>query len=167
HGPRRRVAHRARCRRRQCGRRHGDRHRRGARSRVPALLAAHGRGLGREGRSQLVPALRGRRRGAPPAPTFGGPVSASASRKYVLFGAFTALSLVLDQWTKTMARASLKPLSPFSPKVVIDGFFNLRYSENPGVAFGMLQQLPGGRLLLALLSVRAFALVLPYLRKPE
>jgi signal peptidase II len=94
-------------------------------------------------------------------------VSASASRKYVLFGAFTALSLVLDQWTKVMARTSLKPLSPFTPKVVIDGFFNLRYSENPGVAFGMLQQLPGGRLLLTLLAVLAFALVIAYLRKTE
>jgi signal peptidase II len=94
-------------------------------------------------------------------------VSPSPSRKYVLFGAFTALSLVLDQWTKIMARASLKPLGPFNPKVVIDGFFNLRYSENPGVAFGMLQQLPGGRLLLTLLAVVAFVLVIAYLRKTE
>ena len=94
-------------------------------------------------------------------------MSASASRKYVLFGVFTALSLVLDQWTKIMARASLKPLGPFNPKVVIEGFFNLRYSENPGVAFGMLQQLPGGRLLLTLLAVVAFVLVIAYLRKTE
>ena len=94
-------------------------------------------------------------------------MSASANRKYVLFGAFTALSLVLDQWTKVMARASLKPLGPYNPKVVIDGFFNLRYSENPGVAFGMLQQLPGGRLLLTGLAVLAFALVIAYLRKTE
>ncbi|HVZ74522.1 MAG TPA: signal peptidase II [Polyangia bacterium] len=94
-------------------------------------------------------------------------MSASPSRKYVLFGAFSALSLVLDQWTKAMARASLKPLGPYSPKVVIDGFFNLRYSENPGVAFGMLQSLPGGRLLLTLLAVVAFALVIAYLRKTE
>ena len=40
----------------------------------------------------------------------------------------------------------LRPLGPFRPKVVIDGFFDLRYSENPGVAFGMLQDIPGGRI---------------------
>ena len=94
-------------------------------------------------------------------------MSASPNRKYLLFGVFTALSLVLDQWTKSMARTSLKPLGPYSPKVVIDGFFNLRYSENPGVAFGMLQQLPGGRLLLTLLAVVAFVLVIAYLRKTD
>ena len=94
-------------------------------------------------------------------------MSASASRKYVLFGAFTALSLVLDQWTKALARTHLRPLGPFNPKVVIEGFFNLRYSENPGVAFGMLQQMPGGRLVLTLLAVAAIVLVLAYLRRTE
>jgi signal peptidase II len=91
----------------------------------------------------------------------------TATRKYVLFGAFTAISLVLDQWTKALARTHLKPLSPLHPKVVIDGFFNLRYSENPGVAFGMLQQVPGGRLWLTLLAVVAFVLVIFYLRSTE
>jgi signal peptidase II len=94
-------------------------------------------------------------------------VSASPTRKYLLFGAFTALSLVLDQWTKVLARTHLKPLGPWNPKIVIDGFFNLRYSENPGVAFGMLQSLPGGRLLLTVLAVLAFVLVIAYLRKTE
>jgi len=92
-------------------------------------------------------------------------VSTSPARKYVLFGAFLALSLGLDQWTKMLAREILKPRGPFNPKVVIDGFFDLRYSENPGVAFGMLQRLPGGRLLLTLGAVAAFALVIVYLRK--
>jgi signal peptidase II len=94
-------------------------------------------------------------------------VSAGAGRKYVVFGAFLALSLGLDQWTKALARTFLRPLDPYRPKVVIDGFFNLRYSENPGVAFGMLQQIPGGRLLLTLLAVLAFVLVLTYLRKTD
>lgn len=91
----------------------------------------------------------------------------TANRKYVVFGAFMALSVVLDQWTKALARTHLKPLSPLNPKVVIDGFFNLRYSENPGVAFGMLQQVPGGRLWLTLLAVLAFVLVIFYLRSTE
>jgi lipoprotein signal peptidase len=58
----------------------------------------------------------------------------TANRKYLVFGVFMAISLVLDQWTKALARTHLKALSPLNPKVVIDGFFNLRYSENPGVA---------------------------------
>lgn len=90
-----------------------------------------------------------------------------ASRKYLWFGIFAVVSIVLDQWTKVMARETLKPLGVYHPKVVIEGFFNLRYSENSGVAFGMLQQLPGGRLLLTLMAVAAFALVIAYLRKTD
>jgi signal peptidase II len=51
--------------------------------------------------------------------------------------------------------------------VVIDGFFKLRYSENRGVAFGMFQEMTGGRIVLTLMAVGAFALVLYYLRKSE
>jgi signal peptidase II len=91
----------------------------------------------------------------------------NANRKYLVFSVFMALSLVLDQWTKTLARTHLKSLSPLTPKVVVDGFFNLRYSENPGVAFGMLQEVPGGRLWLTLLAVLAFVLVIFYLRSTE
>jgi signal peptidase II len=94
-------------------------------------------------------------------------VSAGPRRKYVLFALFALLSLALDQWTKQLARQFLRPLGPYHPKVVIDGFFNLRYSENPGVAFGMLQQLPAGRMVLTLLAVGAFVLVILYLRKSD
>jgi signal peptidase II len=93
--------------------------------------------------------------------------SPSEKRKYVLFGLFMALSIGLDQWTKVLARHHLKPRGPWNPLVVIDGFFNLRYSENPGVAFGMLQQLPAGRMVLTLLAVGAFVLVILYLRKSD
>ena len=44
-----------------------------------------------------------------------------------------------------LARTHLQPRGPYNPKVVIDGYFDLRYAENPGVAFSMLQDLPGGR----------------------
>jgi signal peptidase II len=94
-------------------------------------------------------------------------VSAPAGRKYVLFGAFLALSLGLDQWTKALARTHLRPLGPYTPKVIIDGFFNLRYSENPGVAFGMLQQMPGGKFVLTALAVAAIVLVIMYLRRTD
>ena len=88
----------------------------------------------------------------------------SVRRKYALFTIFTVISLVLDQWTKVMARNSLRPLG-YRPKVVIDGLFDLRYAENPGVAFSMLQDIPGGRIWLTVLAVGAFLLVLYYLRK--
>lgn len=88
-------------------------------------------------------------------------------RKYILFAVLAAVTVVLDQWTKILARAILKPLGHGHSKVVIDGFFNLRYSENTGVAFGMLQTMPGGRLVLTAVAVAAFGLVLYYLYKTE
>jgi signal peptidase II len=91
--------------------------------------------------------------------------SPSARRKYLLFTIFGLISLALDQWTKILARRDLRPRGSYRPKVIIEGLFDLRYAENPGVAFSMFQDLPGGRVLLTLLAVGAFALVLYYLRK--
>ena len=95
------------------------------------------------------------------------PPAAAASRKYILFAAFAVISIVLDQWTKVMARDVLRPLGPYNPRVVIEGFFKLRYSENRGVAFGMLQSMNGGRIVLTLMAIGAFVLVLYYLRVSE
>ena len=89
----------------------------------------------------------------------------SVRKKYALFTIFTVISLVLDQWTKIMARNHLRALGAYRPKVVIDGLFDLRYAENPGVAFSMLQDIPGGRIWLTVLAVAAFQLVIYYLRK--
>ena len=86
-------------------------------------------------------------------------------RKYVLFTVFAVVSLLLDQWTKVMARDVLRPRGPFNPKVIVEGYFDLRYAENPGVAFSMFQDLPGGRILLTLLAVVALVVVIGYLRK--
>jgi signal peptidase II len=86
-------------------------------------------------------------------------------RKYVLFTVFAVVSLVLDQWTKVMARDMLRPRGPYNPKVIVQGYFDLRYAENPGVAFSMFQDLPGGRILLTLLAVVALVVVVTYLRK--
>ena len=90
------------------------------------------------------------------------PTAHSPRRKYTLFGVFALISLILDQWTKTLARQHLKG---HATKVVIQDFFDMRYAENPGVAFSMLQEIPGGRVLLTLLAVSAFVLVILYLRK--
>lgn len=89
----------------------------------------------------------------------------TARRKYLLFTIFAIVSLVLDQWTKVLARQDLRPRGSLNPKVIIDGYFDLRYAENPGVAFSMLQDIPGGRVWLTVLAVGAFLLVLYYLRK--
>jgi signal peptidase II len=86
-------------------------------------------------------------------------------RKYVLFGVFAALSVLLDQWTKVLARQYLRPRGPMNPKVIVQNYFDLRYAENPGVAFSMFQDLPGGRILLTVLAVAAFAMVIGYLRR--
>jgi signal peptidase II len=92
------------------------------------------------------------------------PTKYTATRKYTLFGVFALVSIILDQWTKVWARSALRPRGSYNPKVVIEGYFDLRYAENPGVAFSMFQDMPGGRIVLTLLAVAAFVLVLFYLR---
>jgi signal peptidase II len=87
-------------------------------------------------------------------------------RKYLIFGILAVLTIALDQWTKLLARDALIPLG-YAGRKVIDGYFLLRYSENTGVAFGMLQNLPGGRIILAVIACLALALVLYYLRRTE
>ena len=87
-------------------------------------------------------------------------------RKYLIFGILAAVTIALDQWTKVLARNALNPLG-YAGRKVIEGFFILRYSENTGVAFGMLQNLPGGRIILTLVACLALALVIYYLRKTD
>ncbi len=88
-------------------------------------------------------------------------------RKYTIFAVLGALTIALDQWTKVLARASLRGLDFRHPKTVVQGFFDLRYSENTGVAFGMMQSMNGGRILLTVLALAAFALVLYYVHKAD
>ena len=55
----------------------------------------------------------------------------------LLSWAALSLALVLfDQYTKLLAVAHLKGKTPF---VILEGVFELLYSENRGAAFGMLQ----------------------------
>ena len=141
-----------------------DRRRRGARAR-PARAAGGAPAMPPRPAPPIrtsagaAPALRRRRRGAPHEPADAPQVPRSFTRVH------RRSAWSLDQWTKVLARDVLRPRGPFNPKVIIHGFFDLRYAENPGVAFSMLQDLPGGRLLLTLLAVAAFVLVIAYLRK--
>jgi signal peptidase II len=91
--------------------------------------------------------------------------TASTKTRNLLFGISGILSIVLDQWTKVLAREHLKPLNAWQSKVIIPNYFDLRYSENTGVAFGMFQRLPGGRIWLTLVALFALLLVGYYLLK--
>jgi signal peptidase II len=63
---------------------------------------------------------------------------------------------VLDQWTKDLIRERL-PLGGFIP--VIPGFFDLRYIQNTGAAWGMLE---GLNQWLVVFSVVMLAVVVRY-----
>ncbi len=57
----------------------------------------------------------------------------------IWFGIYTLIFLVLvgiDQFTKYLATMHLKDQAPY---VVMEGVFELRYLENRGAAFGMMQ----------------------------
>ena len=90
-----------------------------------------------------------------------------SKNKYILFSGLGIATIALDQWTKGWARTHLRPLPFGEKKSVIEGLFDLRYSENPGVAFGMFQNLQGGRVILTLVALAALAMVFAYLRKSE
>ena len=89
----------------------------------------------------------------------------STKTRNILFGVAAVISLVLDQWTKVLARTHLRPLGPWRTKVIVPGYFDLRYSENTGVAFGMGQTMPGGRFILTLVALAALLLVGYYLKR--
>jgi len=84
--------------------------------------------------------------------------------KYKAFLIAFVLSLGADQASKVWARASLKPIYP-EVMTVISGYFDLRYSENPGSAFGLFRGIPGARYLLFVVGIAALFVVWNYLRK--
>ena len=84
--------------------------------------------------------------------------------KYRWFVIVFVLSLGLDQVSKIWARHTLRAIYP-AVKSVIPGIFELRYSENPGSAFGLFRGLPGARYILFVVGIGALILVATYLRK--
>jgi signal peptidase II len=84
--------------------------------------------------------------------------------KYKSFLVAFILSLGADQGSKMWARAVLKPKYP-DVISVISGYFDLRYSENPGSAFGLFRGIPGARYLLFLVGIIALFVVWGYLKK--
>ena len=55
---------------------------------------------------------------------------------YIIAIITVIVSVVFDQWTKYLAVLHLKGQNPF---IILDGIFQLRYLENRGAAFGLLQ----------------------------
>lgn len=86
--------------------------------------------------------------------------------RYFAFALAAALSLALDQWSKVWARAVLRPIYPHV-KSVITGYFELRYSENPAAAFGILRGLPGARWLFVVVAVVIAVGAVYYLRRSD
>jgi signal peptidase II len=93
----------------------------------------------------------------------------STKKRNILFAIAAVLSIGFDQWTKVLAREHLKPLlrlrPPHDSMNVVSGCFKLHYSENTGVAFGIGQDLPGGKYLLTLIALFALLIVGYYLVK--
>lgn len=91
--------------------------------------------------------------------------ASSSRRKYWIFGVLFTLSLAADQLTKIWARQTLKPRH--DSIVVINGFFDLVYSENPGAAFGLFRGIPGARWFLLAVGVGAMVVIFSLLRRSK
>ena len=60
----------------------------------------------------------------------------SILKRFGLFGLLSVALIAFDQWTKSLAYNGLRVNGPI---VLIEGVFELLYSENRGAAFGILQ----------------------------
>src|SRR2546427_6668230 len=77
-----------------------------------------------------------------------------------------AATLLLDRWTKVLIKSRFELNESIS---VIDGFFNITYVRNTGVAFGIFDpvSLPAKSVLLSVFSAFAAIVVITYsLRSP-
>ena len=75
------------------------------------------------------------------------------TKSYLFAAIGFLLTLALDQWTKYLASTILRRLESFS---LISGVFELRYLENRGAAFGIMQNrqivfVVGGIIILAVI----------------
>jgi len=86
--------------------------------------------------------------------------------RYTSFAVATALTLFLDQWTKVWARKALLPIYP-RVKTVIAGYWDFRYSENSGAAFGLLRKMPGVHWLFTVVAVALCVGAVVWLRRTQ
>ena len=78
--------------------------------------------------------------------------------KKLLSPAIVLAVFLLDRFTKSWTLAHL-----LNRSVAVLPFLKFTYAENTGVAFGMFQQLPGGRIWLTVVALAALLLVGYYL----
>jgi signal peptidase II len=88
----------------------------------------------------------------------------TVSGKVKMFVLALVLSLGIDQATKIWARNTLRPKYPESV-TVINGFWEFRYSENTGSAFGLFRGIPGSKYLFFVVGIGALYVVSTYLKK--
>ena len=86
--------------------------------------------------------------------------------RYAIFTAVAVMALALDQASKIWARAVLRPIYPHV-KTVVTGYWELRYSENRGAAFGFLGHIPGAHLLFAAAALALSVGVVFYLGRAQ
>ena len=88
----------------------------------------------------------------------------SFRRRVIVIAVTALLALAADQVAKHWARSSLKGRPPI---VLIKGYLELEYHENPGAAFGLLRNVPGARYILLGIGIAALVLVGSMVRKVE
>lgn len=78
--------------------------------------------------------------------------------RWTLLSLVVVLGTVLDQYTKWLAETQLKPIRFHT---VIDGFFNLNYSRNPGAFFSLGASLEPStrRIVFVVATLAAMALI--------
>ena len=81
-----------------------------------------------------------------------------ARTPYLLLAGFL---FVLDRWTKSLIHAQMDPSESLT---VVDGFFDITYVRNTGIAFGMLASVssPLKAVLLSMLAGVAVVIVMVY-----
>jgi signal peptidase II len=82
------------------------------------------------------------------------------------FAIAALVSLTVDQLTKIWARRVLQPLYPHV-KTVVAGYWDFRYSENRGAAFGFANDLAGAHLVFAVTALLLAVGSVFYLRKAK
>jgi len=73
-------------------------------------------------------------------------------RRRITFVVTAAFALAFDQLTKIWARHALLPIYP-RVKTVIPKVWEMRYSENPGAAFGLLRDIPAAQYLFIVIAI--------------
>lgn len=88
-------------------------------------------------------------------------ISVKAGSQKLWYLAVTVMVMAIDQFTKYWVSVKLREGDEID---VIRGFFKLSYTENPGIAFGMLNN-GNVKWLLVAISVTAIMVVVYYMRR--